>query len=428
MNWRFWQRNDEDSVNEQVDVNDAVSTWAESPANPENFPENSINYTAGSGNGELDEYERLYCTNYLAKHIIDFPIEDAFGQWRTWPSKYNASIDAEEDRIDYRITLVDAITTADIYGGSLIVMFVAGQTDMSAPLDFYAIEKGDLLRLAIFDPLQVNKIDVEETNPLSERFLLPNYYEIAGQISNGKIHHSRCIELHGMERPRISRRLVGNSQYMWGLSRLLPVKDLVKDYIETDSAISRLLNRLAVFFVKEPGVSHARTTKAFSRINKSIFNIARNIGLHGLLYGDIKSEIGSINNSVAGVSDIVERKQENVAGAGEIAVTRLFGKAKAGMSGDTNDGDLRNYQGYVQKYKTRKLYALKRLESVLVRSALGSNPDDCKPEWEEFSVQTSLERAEIELKTAQAKQAEAEAKLKLAQSKVQKPNNTKEAA
>lgn len=431
MSWRDWIPGlaKEKQEASSSTVNDAATDWAESPANPENFAENSINYTAGTDlSTPFSEYERLYTTNFLAKHIIDFPIEDAFGQWRTWPKKYQSAIEQEEERLDYQVICIDGVTTGDIYGGALLVFFIAGQEDMSAPLDFDSIGKGDLLRIAIFDPLQVNKIDIEEENPLSERYLKPYYYELAGQTQNGKIHYTRCIELHGIEWPRISRRLIGNAQYMWGLSRLEPCKELVKDYIDTDNVVSRLLRRLAVFFVKEPGVSHARTTRAFSKINKAVFNIARNIGLHGLLYGDSKMEIGSINNTVSGVSNIIEIKQENVSGAGEIAVTRLFGKAKAGMSGDTNDGDLRNYQGYVQKYKTRKLHALKPLERILIRSALGSNPDDCKPVWEEFSVQTSLERAEIELKTAQAKQAEAEAKLKLAQSKVQKAEPSKEAA
>ena len=136
---------------------------------------------------------------------------------------------------------------------------------------------------------------------------------------------------------------------LWGRSRLHPMREVVKDYIEADNVVSKILKRLALIFVKEPGVSHARTTKAFSKINKAVFNISRNIGLHGLLYGDSKAEIGSISTSVSGLSDLIERKQENVSGAGEIAVTRLFGKAKAGMSGDTNDGDIRNYQGFFAK-------------------------------------------------------------------------------
>ncbi|TGW14447.1 DUF1073 domain-containing protein, partial [bacterium NHP-B] len=91
---------------------------------------------------------------------------------------------------------------------------------------------------------------------------------------------------------------------------------------------------------------------------------------HGLLYADSKSEIGSISTSVSGLSDLMEIKQENVSGGGEIAVTRLFGKAKAGMSGDTNDGDIRNYQGFLLKYRNRKLKALKDLEKALIRSAI----------------------------------------------------------
>ena len=350
--------------------------------------------------------------NWLARHIIDFPIEDAFGQWRVWPDKYKRAMESEEEKLDYKVKVIDALTTADVDGGVLIVMFVNNQTDMSSPLDIDQIKKGDLLKIEVFDMLMVNKKDIEEINPLSDRYLKPNLYEIVGGVSNNEFHYSRCIEIHGLELPRIKRRLIGNTQMLWGRSRLHPMREVVKDYIEADNVVSKILKRLALIFVKEPGVSHARTTKAFSKINKAVFNISRNIGLHGLLYGDSKAEIGSISTSVSGLSDLIERKQENVSGAGEIAVTRLFGKAKAGMSGDTNDGDIRNYQGFLQKYRNRKIEVMKPLEHALIRSATGRLPSDCVPEWGEISIHTETEKADIVLKKAQAKEHEASAREK----------------
>lgn len=408
MKWKFWEVEQENQ--EPVTVNDAATSWDDSPANPELYPENSINYVPGNFNmGALGEYHDLYEHNWLARHIIDFPIEDSFGQWRTFPDKYKRAIEAEEEKLDYKEKLIDALTTCDVDGAVLIVMFVNNQPDMSKPLDLNAINKGDLLKIEVFDQLMVNKLEVEETNPLSDRYLLPKFYEIVGGTSNNKFHYSRCVELHGLELPRLKRRLIGNTPLHWGMSRLEPIKGQLKDYVESDNTISKILKRLALIFVKEPGVSHARTTKAFSKINKAIFNISRNIGLHGLLYADSKSEIGSISTSVSGLSDLMEIKQENVSGGGEIAVTRLFGKAKAGMSGDTNDGDIRNYQGFLLKYRNRKLKALKDLEKALIRSAIGRLPGDCVPEWGEISIQTETEKAEISLKLAMAKKAEKEA-------------------
>ena len=413
MSWKDYLPWNASEKDEPVAViNDAASEWADSPANPELYPENSINYVPGNNLGIISEYQELYEENWLARHIIDFPIEDAFGQWRVWPDKYKRAMESEEEKLDYKVKVIDALTTADVDGGVLIVMFVNNQTDMSSPLDIDQIKKGDLLKIEVFDMLMVNKKDIEEINPLSDRYLKPNLYEIVGGVSNNEFHYSRCIEIHGLELPRIKRRLIGNTQMLWGRSRLHPMREVVKDYIEADNVVSKILKRLALIFVKEPGVSHARTTKAFSKINKAVFNISRNIGLHGLLYGDSKAEIGSISTSVSGLSDLIERKQENVSGAGEIAVTRLFGKAKAGMSGDTNDGDIRNYQGFLQKYRNRKIEVMKPLEHALIRSATGRLPSDCVPEWGEISIHTETEKADIVLKKAQAKEHEASAREK----------------
>jgi hypothetical protein len=402
----------EEPIKKSGTINDSEPKYGSPEGiDPTLFPENSINYTPGNyqGAGPFSDYEQLYIHNWLARHIIDFPIEDSFGVWRDWPDEYKKRMEKAEKDIKYKKHIIDGLTTADVYGGSLIVMFINNQPDMSKPLNLDAINKGDLLRIAVFDPLIIHKTDIEEIDPLSERYLEAQYYEIAGAVSNGKIHHSRCIELHGIELPKIQRRLLGSSYLSWGLSRLEPIKETVIDYMETDRAISKLLKRLSVIFVKEPGVSHARTTRAFHKIFAAVANVARSLSVHGIYYGDSKAEVGSINTTVAGVSDLTERKQENVSGAGEIAVTRLFGKAKAGMSGDTNDGDIRNYQGYLLKYRNRKLEALEVLEEVLIRSAIGSNPDDCIPDWCEISVHTETEKAEIKLKLAQAKKAEAEA-------------------
>jgi len=413
MNWKDYLPWNASEKDEPVAViNDAASEWADSPANPELYPENSINYAPGNNLGIISEYQELYEENWLARHIIDFPIEDAFGQWRVWPDKYKRAMESEEEKLDYKAKFIDALTTADVDGGVLIVMFVNNQPDMSSPLDIDQIKKGDLLKIEVFDMLMVNKKDIEETNPLSDRYLKPNLYEIVGGLSNNEFHYSRCIEIHGLELPRIKRRLIGNTQMLWGRSRLHPMREVVKDYIETDKVVSKILKRLALIFVKEPGVSHARTTKAFSKINKAVFNISRNIGLHGLLYGDSKAEIGSISTSISGLSDIIERKQENNSGTGEVAVTRLFGKAKAGMSGDTNDGDIRNYQGFVIKYRNRKIEVMKPLEHALIRSATGRFPSDCVPEWAEISIHTETEKADIALKKAQAKEHEASAREK----------------
>lgn len=280
---------------------------------------------------------------------------------------------------------------------------------MAAPLDMSAIKKGDLLRVVAFDPLMINKVDIEQENPLSSRYLKPKSYEISGSKRNGIIHHSRCVELHGVDLPSIQRRLIGNDYIMWGDSRLRRMKPHIEDYIETDSAISRLITRLGVLFVKEPGVSHARTTKAFAKISNAVTSVARSITTKGIYYGDSRSEIGSVNSSVAGVSNILEIKQENISGMSRLPVTELFGKAKAGMSGDTNDGDIRNKQSFVETFRSKRIEDLSDIEEVLIRSALGRLPDDCKPEWCQLSVQTATEQADIELKEAQANKANKEA-------------------
>ena len=168
MSWKDYLPWNASEKDEPVAViNDAASEWADSPANPELYPENSINYVPGNNLGIISEYQELYEENWLARHIIDFPIEGRFRpSGRVWPDKYKRAMESEEEKLDYKVKVIDALTTADVDGGVLIVMFVNNQTDMSSTFGTSTrLKKGDLLKIEVFDMLMVNKKDIEEINP-----------------------------------------------------------------------------------------------------------------------------------------------------------------------------------------------------------------------------------------------------------------------
>jgi phage-related protein (TIGR01555 family) len=92
------------------------------------------------------------------------------------------------------------------------------------------------------------------------------------------------------------------------------------------------------------------------------------------------------------------------AGAAEMPVTELWGQSAAGLS-STGDGDLKTYHGTIKgKQDGQMRRDLERLDEVLIRSALGTYPDDIEFEWNPLAQKSSMEEAQEDLADAQADQ------------------------
>ena len=67
---------------------------------------------------------------------------------------------------------------------------------------------------------------------------------------------------------------------------------------------------------------------------------------------------------------------QDVSGAADIPMTRLFGRSAGGLN-TTGDNDIRNYYDMLQAKQESELRPqLERLDAIMVRSELGQMPED----------------------------------------------------
>ncbi|MNH18319.1 hypothetical protein D3C79_780180 [compost metagenome] len=127
---------------------------------------------------------------------------------------------------------------------------------------------------------------------------------------------------------------------------------------------------------------------------KSIINL-------GLLDADNETyERKSI--AFSGLSQIMEQFMVWTAGAAEMPVTELWGQSASGL-GATGDGDLKTYHGTIKgKQDGQMRLDLELLDQVLIRSALGTYPEDIEFEWNPLYQKSSVEEAQEDLADAQA--------------------------
>src|SRR5690606_8806034 len=128
---------------------------------------------------------------------------------------------------------------------------------------------------------------------------------------------------------------------------------------------------------------------------KSIINTA-------LLDGDEKLDRLTLN--LSGVAPILDNFMVWIAGAAEIPVTRLFGEASKGLNA-TGEGDLKNYYDSIRSKQTSQLdKPMALLDAIVVRSAVGTMPEDYNYDWNRLYQPNRKEEAEaakIEAETAQ---------------------------
>lgn len=340
------------------------------------------------------ELELAYLNNWISRQIVDVPVEDGLREWRSYTIDDTEEIVQEEKRLAVRSKYKLARYWSRLFGGSIILMIT--DQDVEQPLNLNKITKGSLKRLVVMDRWDINPVNINYHNPMSEDYLLPEYY----RVTNGQtqIHSSHVIRCDGED---ISRR-ARTTNMGWGDSTLRRVMEDVKDVTATKGGIASLVLEANVDTVKREGLSQELASGqeevllqryALAGQLKSFVNML-------LLDGTETYERKSL--TFAGLGQILNQFMVWISGAADIPMTRLFGRSAAGMNA-TGEGDMDNYYNKISSMQESQFRPdLEKLDQVLVRSALGNMPEEFDFEWNPLYQESGLELAQQELAIANA--------------------------
>lgn len=300
---------------------------------------------------------------------MDKPNEDALREWRTFSGKDAKKIAAEERRLGVQQKYLDACCWADLYGGAAMLM-ITGQ-DLSKPLNLDKVKKGGLKNIVVFDRWDIQPSQFNFTDPLAPNWMLPEVYTVV----NGQqpIHYSHVIRRTGA---RLPRRMAQFEQG-WGDSRLRRCMEDLRDVVATKGGIASLVLEANVDTISVKGLQGALSSAQCDQITERyrLFGMLKGIINLGLL--DQDNEVYDRKSiAFSGLSQIMEQFMVWTAGAAEMPVTELWGQSAAGLSA-TGDGDLKTYHGTIKgKQDGQMRRDLERLDEVMIRSALGTYPED----------------------------------------------------
>jgi len=323
--------------------------------------------------------------------IVEIPADDAVREWRSWKATRQQieRLEAEESRIQLRSRVRQLMIESRVKGGAIAIM-VGLPGSPQSPVDLSRMTRGSLRHIAVVgrDCLSCGPV---VRDPMASGYGMPEYYTVSTDSGQQQVHHSRTVRLDGR------RLLSAHGHQEWGTTVWTHLRDAVRSADLSSPIVHQLMLESKIDIVKiQDLIQYLGTEEGSELIQKRFMlaNMMKSVG--NALVLDKDDEWQQRQVSWAGIPDVVYMLLSFLSGAADIPVTRLVGLSARGLNA-TGEGDLRNYYDSVRCYQQITLDpAMSSLSECLIRSALGSRPDDIWYEWRPLYQMTRKEQAEVD--------------------------------
>jgi len=366
-----------------------------------------------------EELTAAYRGDWLARKIVEIPAFDSCRAWRDWEGldeNQVEDLEGAERAFGLQRKLMEAMAKARLFGGAALIMGIEGQR-FEDELDIDGVSKDSLKFVHVCSrwTLTAGQLDRDITSPW---FGEPSYYERAPaygvppmggvevskslmpEVSKGTlyIHPSRVVRLIGLNYPDLE-----TAPDQWGDSSLQPVFDALRDAGLVSSSMASMISEAKLDIIKVPNLTQLLSTdagsaKVFERFSQA--NVAKSVVNATLL--DKEEEWDRVQLAFSGMDRVQAAFDLRVSGAADVPSTRIFGRSPEGMNA-TGESDLRNYYDRLSSdQKIRLTPIMSRLDEVLLRHVFGTRPKEANYEWSPLWQLSETEKADVNLKTAQA--------------------------
>jgi hypothetical protein len=251
----------------------------------------------------------------------------------------------------------EVIKWARLYGGAVGVMLVDGQ-DFRTPLNYDVIGPKQFKGLLALDRWMLEPTLEDLVTDLGPNLGKPKYYRVgsnAPALRGIAVHYSRlAFRIVGVELP-YQQRLTEN---LWGLSVLERLYDRMIAFDQASTGAAQLvakayLRTLSVKSLRElvsSGGPALRGLVAYTEMMR------RYQGIEGITLIDADDTFEAQSHTAfSGLSDALMQFAQQLSGALQIPLTRLFGQSPAGLNA-TGDNDMRNYYDHIKQLQENDLH------------------------------------------------------------------------
>lgn len=300
--------------------------------------------------------------------------------------------------------LNDNIKWSRLYGGSIAVYLIDGQ-DTSTPLDIETVGEGQFKGLLVLDRWMVEPSLQDLVTEFGPRLGEPKFYNVvadAPALPRMKIHYTRCIRMDGVRMP-YWQRLTEN---LWGISELERLYDRMVAFDSATTGAAQLVYKsyLRTMKVKDLREIAATGGDIEQQFLKYMNMVRRFQSLEGLTVIDADDEFGEggAHQAFSGLSDVMTQLGQQLAGALQIPLVRLFGQSPTGLN-SSGESDLRTYYDGIKQRQERTLRVPVTCIYRMIAQSLGIElPEGFKAEFRNLLQLSDQEKAEIAGKTTDA--------------------------
>lgn len=362
----------------------------------------------------------IWRANGFGRRVIDVIPDDVFRNWFKVTNDEGDKVKQKLEELRAQPKLKRAAKLARCYGGAIVLMGINDGGKLEDPVNPDKIKSVDFLLTFDRREVTIQTTDVER-DIMSGNFGQPRIYEIIPRFGSAtipnttpgvaantaganigpggrfRVHSSRVIRFDGAE---IGWREYEQNAYWMDsvlefvyehIRQLGAVYDssefIVNDFVQTTIKIKNLLEMIA-------GGQDALLKQRLNYLDMSR-SVANSILL------DAEEEYVKHASSVAGLHQLLDKFMVALSAVTGIPVTRLFGRAPAGLNA-TGEGDLTNYYDDIRSAQANDYGPrIEPLVSYIWASQGFTEPDAWSLKWNQLHIPTPEEEGQQYKATAE---------------------------
>lgn len=286
---------------------------------------------------------------------------------------------ADTERLDRTMTAMgtwtsinDVIKWGRLYGGALGVVMIDGQ-DMRTPLRVETVGPGQYRGIMVLDRWMVEPSLEDLVTEMGPHIGLPKYYRVtqaAPAMRGVAIHHSRVAIRHAGVSLPYQQALVEN---LWGLSVLERLYDRMIAFDSATAGAAQLVYKSYLRTLSVEGLREIVSAGGapLNGLTSYVDMMRRFQGIEGMTVIDAKDKFEVQGHSAfSGLSDALNQFSQQLSGALQIPLVRLFGQSPGGL-GSNGDSEMRTYYDHVNQQQMKMLHQGVTLMYKLGAQSLG---------------------------------------------------------
>ncbi|WOE32166.1 MULTISPECIES: DUF1073 domain-containing protein [unclassified Acinetobacter] len=319
--------------------------------------------------------EAMYRSSWVIGQVVDVVAEDMTREGITLRGMDSPEdveeINQELDRLEIWDNLSDTIKWSRLYGGAIAVMLIDGQ-NVSTPLNVNTVGKDQFKGLLVLDRWMVLPDLQDLVTEYGPDYGKPKFYDVITDsvgLCNQRIHYSRVIRMDGVSLPYWQKI----AENLWGQSVVERLEDRLTIFDSATLGAGQLVYKAHLRTYKVKGLRKiiGMGGSTYNALVKQIQQIRMWQSNEGMTLMDDEDTFETHQYSFTGLDSLLLQFGQQIAGATQIPLVRLFGQSPAGLNA-TGESDLSNYYDNINQQQERRLRTpLHTLLAVVSLSVLG---------------------------------------------------------